>query len=139
MRNSALNSAIALLLGACSSVSPPPPAAPPPVAARTEPSQAEAPPAPAVQPQPSPPKRPREIRIDNRSIAAFRESWALLRASLSLAELGVLDDAVVRLAFVRYGGASNLPVNLRLSPIVPEMIRDRIDGLSYSEIIALTP
>lgn len=139
MRNSALNSAIALLLGACSSVSPPPPAAPPPVAARTEPSQAEAPPAPAVQPQPSPPKRPREIRIDNRSIAAFRESWALLRASLSPAELGVLDDAVVRLAFVRYGGASNLPVNLRLSPIVPEMIRDRIDGLSYSEIIALTP
>lgn len=79
------------------------------------------------------------VRIDNHSIAAFRESWALLRASLSPTELAALNDAVVRLAFVRYGGATNLPVNLRLSPIVPELIRDRIDGLSFAEIIALAP
>lgn len=140
MRKSALNMAVATLLGACSSLAPPPPAArPEPVAARTEPPQVEARPKRAEPPQAALPKRPREIRIDNHSIAAFRESWALLRASLSPIELAALNDAVVRLAFVRYDNAENLPVNLRHSPIVPEMIRDRIDGLTYSEILALTP
>jgi hypothetical protein len=139
MRKSALNSAVATLLGACSTLSPPPATPPAPAAARTEPMQVEAPPRPAAEPARTPPRRPRVIRIDGRSIEAFRESWALLRASLSPAELAVLNDAVVRLAFVRYGGATNLPVNLRSSPIVPELIRERIDGLSYSEIIALQP
>ena len=138
MRKSAL-SAVATLLGACSSLSVPPAPSPAPVTARAEPPQAEAPPQPAVQPPAPPPKRPREIRIDNHSIEAFRQSWALLRASLSAAERAALSDAVARLAFVRYGGGTNLPVNLRNSPIVPELIRDRIDGLSYSEIIALQP
>lgn len=139
MRKSALNSAVATLLGACSTLSPPPAAPPEPVAVESEAPQVEAPPRAAVQPPPAPPKRPREIRIDNRSLEAFRASWALLRASLSAPELAVLNDAVARLAFVGYGGASSLPVNLRNSPIVPEMIRDRIAGLSYAEIIALAP
>ncbi len=38
-----------------------------------------------------------------------------------------------------YGGAADIPRNLRSSPIVPEMIRDRIAGLTYTEIIALSP
>lgn len=138
MRKSVLTLAVATLLGACSSLGPPP-TPPPPIAARASPPQTEPPPQPVVQPPAPAPKLPRVVRIDNHSIAAFRESWALLRASLSPTELAALNDAVVRLAFVRYGGATNLPVNLRLSPIVPELIRDRIDGLSFAEIIALAP
>lgn len=139
MRKSVLTLAVATLLGACSSLGPPPTTPPPPIAARASPPQTEPPPQPVVQPPAPAPKLPRVVRIDNHSIAAFRESWALLRASLSPTELAALNDAVVRLAFVRYGGATNLPVNLRLSPIVPELIRDRIDGLSFAEIIALAP
>lgn len=138
MRKSTLNPALAMLLSACSSLSSPPSLPPAPVAATVEPPQPEAPP-PVVRPPAPPPQPPSEIRIDNRSLEAFRESWARMRASLSLAELAALNDAVARLAFVRYGGATNLPVNLRSSPIVPELIRDRIAGLSYAEIIALSP
>lgn len=138
MRKSALF-AVATLLGACSTLGPAPPAAPPsPSIARAEPQPAEAPPPRAVQPPTRPPKRPHEVRIDNQSIEAFRRSWALLRASLSPAERAALNDTVARLAFVGYE-ATNLPANLRNSPIVPELIRDRIAGLSYSEIVALQP
>jgi hypothetical protein len=45
---------------------------------------------------------------------------------------------VTRLTFAPYGDASNLPRNLRDSPIVPEIIRDRIAGMTYAEIIALS-
>jgi hypothetical protein len=61
-----------------------------------------------------------------------------MRASLSLAQQADLSDAVVRLTFAGYG-ATNIPTNLRSSPIVPEMVRDQIAGLTYTEIIALAP
>ena len=117
--------------------------APPVPTAEPEPIQA---PAPAAEPEPAAPaaraprvaQRPREVRIDNSSIESFRTSWARLRASLSPTQQADLHSAVTRLTFARYGGASNLPRNLRDSPIVPEIIRDRIAGMTYAEIIALS-
>jgi hypothetical protein len=126
------------MLGGCASHVPP---APPPA---PEPLPATAAPAPEpireAAPPPSPaPRRPEPIKIDNSTIEAFRVSWERLRASLSPQQQLKLNDAVARLTFARYSGAPNLPGNLRNSPIVPEMIRDRIAGLTYVEIIALTP
>ena len=82
--------------------------------------------------------RPREPRIDNTSIDAFRASWQRLRASLSDSQRTDLNAAVARLMSVRYGGGTDLPKNLRDSAIVPEMVRDQIAGKSYAEIIALS-
>ena len=141
MRKSAIFTAIstmAALLGACSSMAPPQPVVEPlPVQA---PEAAPEPPTPPPQatPRRAAPARPREIRIDNTSIESFRVSWERLRASLSPAQQADLQSAVTRITFARYGGATNLPRNLRDSPIVPEVIRDRIAGLSYAEIIALS-
>lgn len=142
MRKSAILTAMttmaAALLGACSSMTTPEPVVEPvPVQAP------EAPPEPATPaPQATPPRaaaqRPREVRIDNTSIESFRSSWQRLRASLSPAQQADLHSAVTRITFARYGGGTDLPRNLRDSPIVPEIIRDRIAGLSYSEIIALS-
>ena len=138
MRKSATLTAIAALLGACSSLGPPQ-SAPEPAPVQAPEPQPEPAPAPPQAAQPrAAPARPREIRIDNTSIASFRSSWDRLRASLSPAQQADLHSAVTRLTFARYGGGTDLPRNLRDSPIVPEIIRDRIAGLSYSEIIALS-
>jgi hypothetical protein len=127
----------AALLGGCASLIPPPP----PVA-RPEPVQAPAPPPVEVAlPAPAPPPetpQPQTLRIDNTSIESFRASWQRLNAGLSPAKKAALDAAVARLAFARYPGGADLPRNLRNSPIVPETVRDRLHGLSYDEIVALS-
>ena len=127
----------AALLGGCTSLNPPPPEA------RPLPVQApEAQPAPAAPSAPAPrvaTRQPRDLKIDNTSIESFRTTWQRLNASLSPAEKTDLNNAVARLAFARYPSVADLPKDLRDSPIVPETIRDRIDGLSYAEIVALSP
>jgi hypothetical protein len=136
MRKAVTLTAIALLAGGCSRLSAPPPAAPrEPAPVRIEPAE-EAQSQPAPQPRAAPPPKP-EARIDNSSLDAFRASWERLRASLTPEQRAALNDAVARLAFGSYAGAATLPVNLRNSPIVPEMVRDRIAGLTYAQIVAL--
>jgi hypothetical protein len=138
MRKLATLTALAALLGACSSLGPPE-SAPEPAPVQAPEPQPEPAPAPPQVAQPRvAPVKPREIRIDNTSIESFRSSWERLRASLSPAQQTNLQAAVTRLTFAPYGGGTDLPRNLRDSPIVPEIIRDRIAGLSYSEIIALS-
>jgi hypothetical protein len=126
----------AALLPGCTSLNPPPPVA------RPEPIQArEAPPAEVALPAPAPPPaapQPKALRIDNTSIESFRATWQRLNAGLSPAKKAALDNAVARLAFARYPGGADLPRNLRNSPIVPETVRDRLHGLSYDEIVALS-
>jgi len=139
MRRLAMLTAVATLLGGCTSLKPPEPTlrpepAPLPVA-RAE-AAATPPPRPVHPPVSA--QRPRDVRIDNTSIEAFRSSWQLLRASLSVSQRTNLNAAVARLMSARYGGGAGLPQNLRDSPIVPEMVRDQIAGLSYAEIIALS-
>jgi len=139
MRMSARLTAVTLLLGGCAVVTPPAgEVRPAPVSARVEPATPESTRQPAAPPRATP-RRPQAVRIDNTSIESFRASWERLRASLSPAQQADLNHAVVQLTFARYGGAGGLPGNLLSSPIVPEMIRHRIDGLTYAEIIALSP
>lgn len=129
---------VAALLGGCASAPPPGPEPLP------EPVR-------APQPLPEPEARsqtpqlevarqrpPAAVRIDNASLESFRTSWQRLRASLSPAQQTSLNGAVAHLALARYGSLTNLPKNLRDSPIVPEMIRHRIHGMSYAEIIDLS-
>lgn len=127
-----------MLLGGCAGHAPHPQPEPraEPAPAIAEPPAREAPPPPVTQPQPAP-RRPQAVRIDNSSLASFRSSWERLHASLSPAQRADLNHAVVELTFAGYGDAAKVPANLRSSPIVPEMIRDRIAGLTYAEIIAL--
>jgi hypothetical protein len=141
MRTPAMLTTVAWLLGGCT-FTPLVPAPPVPDAA---PEQAAAPPEPKLEPAPQPvvqarvvPRRPQAVRIDNTSIESFRTSWERMRASLSPSQQADLSNAVVRLTFAGYG-AANIPTNLRSSPIVPEMVRDRIADLTYPEIIALSP
>jgi hypothetical protein len=123
------------LLGGCVSAPPrpePAPAAPPP-AARSEP---------AARPErvslPQAARQPAAVRVDNASLESFRTSWQRLRASLSPTQQATLNGAVAALAFDGYGSLADLPRNLRDSPIVPEMIRHRIDGMTYAEIVDLS-
>lgn len=139
MRKSATLTVITLLGGCAGHAPPQPEARPAPApAVAPAPAAAEAPSAAARQPQAAP-RRPQAIRIDNTSLASFRASWERLHASLSPTQRADLNAAVVELTFARYGDATGLPANLRSSPIVPEMIRAEIAGLTYAEIIALSP
>jgi len=61
-----------------------------------------------------------------------------LRATLSPAQQTTLNNAVASLAFAAYDSHSDLPGNLRDNPIVPEMIRHRIAGMTYAEIVDLS-
>ena len=140
MRTTAMLTTVAWLLGGCTFT----PLVPAPPVPDATPEQAAAP---ATEPEPAPrpvaqarvvPQRPQAVRIDNTSIESFRSSWERMRASLSPSQQADLSNAVVRLTFAGYG-AANIPTNLRSSPIVPEMVRDRIAGLTYAEIIALSP
>jgi hypothetical protein len=141
MRTKAMLTTVAWLLGGCTFTplvpAPPVPDPVPEQAAASPESELE----PALQPAAQArvvPRRPQAVRIDNSSIESFRASWERMRASLSPSQQADLSDAVVRLTFAGYG-AANIPTNLRSSPIVPEMVRDQIAGLTYSEIIALSP
>jgi len=101
--------------------------------------QPEAPPAaPTSPPQAARQRPPAAVRIDNASLESFRTSWQRLRANLSPAEQSALNGAVASLAFAGYDSHSDLPRNLRDNPIVPEMIRQRIDGMTYAEIVELS-
>jgi hypothetical protein len=139
MRKSATWVTVTMLIGGCAGHAPPQPEpVTVPAAAIEEPTPREEPAPPATaEPQP-PPRRPQALRIDNTSLASFRESWERLHASLSPAQRANLNNVVVELTFAGYGDAANVPANLRSSPIVPEMIRHRIAGLTYAEIIALS-
>jgi hypothetical protein len=106
---------------------PAPEARPPPEARPAQPS-----------PQVTRQRPPAAVRVDNASLESFRRSWQRLRASLSPAQQTTLNGAVASLAFAGYGSATDLPRNLRDSPIVPEMIRNRIDGMTYTEIVELS-
>jgi hypothetical protein len=141
MRTTAMLTTVAWLLGGCTFT----PLVPAPPVADAAPEQAAAPPEPEPEPAPQPvvqarvaPRRPQPVRIDNTSIESFRSSWERMRASLSPAQQADLSNAVVRLTFADYGGA-NIPTNLRSSPIVPEMVRHQIAGLTFTEILALSP
>ena len=139
MRKAAILPVVTLLLGGCAVVSPPrSDVRPEPAPAPTAPVAAATPPQPAIPPR-SAPQRAQTVRIDNSSLESFRSSWERMRASLSPAQQSDLTDAVVRLTFAPYGSVTTLPANLRSSPIVPEMVRARIAGLTYAEIIALPP
>lgn len=134
MRKSALLTAVTFLFGGCSALTP----APSEVLREPVTTRPAPPPADAHSQQPRAPRRPQPIRIDNASIESFRASYERLRSSLSPVQQADLTDAVVRLVFARYGGAANIPGNLRSSPIVPEMVRHRIAGMTYAEIVALS-
>ena len=75
------------------------------------------------------------LRIDSTSLASFRATWQQLYSSLSSTERANLDVAAARIAFSPYGGVAHVPQSLRNSPIVPEMVRQQIDGMTYSQII----
>jgi hypothetical protein len=139
MRRLVFLTGLSALLGGCASLSGPAPLpAPVPAPAPEARSEPEATPA-----QPSPPqvarrRPPAAVRIDNASLESFRASWQQLRDGLSPAQQATLNGAVASLAFAGYGSPTTLPRNLRDSPIVPEMIRHRIDGMTYAEIVDLS-
>jgi len=137
MRNTTFSILIAALLATgCATVTGPRPTASPRPAPEPEPR-----PAPPARPAATPPaaqtiRQPAAVRVDSRSLESFRVSWQRLRASLSPAQQTSLNDAVATLALEGYGSVPGLPKNLRDNPIVPEMIRDRIHGLTYAESMA---
>jgi hypothetical protein len=137
MRRRVILTGVAALLGGCAAapkLGPDPLPAPAPVTeVRTEPAAPPARPPPTRRTQLRP-----AVRIDNATLESFRTSWQLLRASLSPAQQTTLNGAVATLAFAKYGSLGDLPRNLRDSPIVPEMIRHRIDGMTYAEIVELS-
>jgi hypothetical protein len=139
MRKAAILPVVTLLLGGCAVVSPPrSDVRPEPVPAPPSPATAAMPPQQATPQRPAP-QRVQAVRIDNSSMESFRASWERMRASLSPAQQSDLSSAVFRLTFAPYGSATSLPANLRSSPIIPEIVRERIAGLTYAEIVALAP
>ena len=137
MRRRVILTGVAALLGGCTSLTGPAPLPAPAPVPQAQP-QPEARPAPAPPPQATRQRPPAAVRIDNASLETFRTSWQRLRANLSPAEQSALNGAVASLAFAGYDSHSDLPRNLRDNPIVPEMIRDRIDGMTYAEIVDLS-
>ncbi len=140
MRKLAILPAATALLCACISVAPESRVVTSPAAAPVAPSP---PPEPEVRvtpppPAPSKPVRAAAVRIDNASLATFRATWQQLYDSLSPAERTKLHNAVALIAFSPYRDVTELPLNLTRSPIVPEMIRGQIDGLTYPQIVELS-
>ena len=76
-----------------------------------------------------------EVRIDNSSIEAFHASWDKLYKGLSRTEQQQLQFAVIRIASGHYRSAFDVPNNP--NAIGPDAIRSEIDGMTYTEIIAL--
>ena len=137
MRKSAFLILVAALLATgCATVTGPRPT-PAPQPARAPEPQAPQARAPSTPPAVQAPRRPAAIRVDGRSLQAFRASWQRLRASLSPSQQTGLNDAVAAIALDGYGSVPGLPKNLRDNPILPEMIRDRLHGMTYAEIMAL--
>ena len=140
MRRSALMSAAVVLLAACAHVDAPPSevrvSAPLPEEADATESAAARASAPEPPRRTDTPKSP--PRIDSTSLASFRRSWQELYGGLSPAEQARLTSAAAAIAFAPYRGATNVPLDLRYSPIVPEMVRDQIDGMTYLQIIELS-
>jgi hypothetical protein len=137
MRRLVILAGVAALVGGCASLPGPTPlpAAAPAPQAQPQPQARPAEPSP---PQVARQRPPAAVRVDNASLESFRTSWQRLRASLSPAQQTTLNSAVASLAFAGYGSPTTLPRNLRDSPIVPEMIRHRIDGMTYAEIVDLS-
>lgn len=137
MRRLVILTGVAALVGGCASLPGPTPlpAAAPAPQAQPQPQARPAEPSP---PQVARQRPPAAVRVDNASLESFRTTWQRLRASLSPPQQATLNGAVASLAFARYGSLSELPRNLRDSPIVPEMIRHRIDGMTYAEIVDLS-
>jgi hypothetical protein len=134
MRTLAISALAVVTLGGCIS-------GPPPVRDAAVPSTAEAAvvartavPPPPVVPVPRP--APAAPRIDNASLASFRSSWQKMSDSLSASDRTKLNRAAALIAFAPYGAAS-VPLSLKDSPIVPEVIRDQIHGMTFAQIVRL--
>ena len=74
-------------------------------------------------------------KIDNTTLESFRASWQALVSELKPNEQLQLQVAVVRIAFAGYTSATDVPDNLK--SIGPETIRDKIDGMTYTDIMKL--
>jgi hypothetical protein len=140
MRVLAISSATVVLLCACAYTGAPESVvrtgAPEPDVPKAAPELAERTPAPQSTVRAAVPES--VLRIDNASLASFRASWQQLYRSLSPIERTNLNNAAVLIAFAPYRGVTEVPQSLRNSPIVPEMIRDQIDGMTYPQIIELS-
>jgi hypothetical protein len=135
MRTSAISAVAVVTLGGCIS-------GPAPVREGVVPRAAEpvvvAPAAVAQPPPVRPAPRPARVtpRIDSTSLASFRSSWQEMADSLSESDRTKLNRAATLIAFAPYGGVS-VPLSLKDSPIVPEVIRDQIHGMTFAQIVRL--
>lgn len=76
-----------------------------------------------------------EAKIDNTTLESFRASWQQLTAQLNRTEQQNLQFAVIRIAMSGYHSAFDVPDSL--GTIGPETIRDKIDGMTYADIMKL--
>jgi hypothetical protein len=77
----------------------------------------------------------RPAKIDNTTLESFRASWQTLVSQLKPDDQLQLQFAVVRIALAGYTSATDVPDNLK--SIGPETIRDKIDGMTYADIMRL--
>jgi len=76
-----------------------------------------------------------DVKIDNTTLESFRASWQQLNAQLSRTDQQKLQFAVIRIAMSGYRSAFDVPDDL--GEVRPETIRDKIDGMTYADIMKL--
>jgi hypothetical protein len=77
----------------------------------------------------------RPAKIDNTTLESFRASWQALISQLNPNDQLQLQFAVVRIALAAYRSAADVPDDLQ--SIGPETVRDKIDGMTYADIMKL--